>query len=325
MRGMNRRSFVLEMCFVVPSVAQAEYTGVFSDIRYDEHYESFYNNFPDKDKLPPPLDSSVLASLQKADVCLRRTESDASVDDLIFREARKMRPRSSNNLLRDDSISSLSSLTRNMSCASVDEFAGKDRSELDSRGAYAGPDASKLDANASPLVTPSWASIGGLSSQSETSSRLQDIGKFNAVDFPSMSHTLPERSSRFHVGALRPSSNSLYGPPPVPGARNASSVAREPRNGSRLAMHGHDLFPKSSGAASCYYSGKRMNGEEHLQGLENPDAYSAGECSRNFRELGALKFCSFADVRGKIESLAKDQYGCRCDSRSPSSTSTDTD
>jgi hypothetical protein len=49
---------------------------------------------------------------------LRRQDSDASVDDLIFREWRKMRPRTS--LLRDDSMASLSSLPRTESEISID-------------------------------------------------------------------------------------------------------------------------------------------------------------------------------------------------------------
>ncbi|GJQ14666.1 hypothetical protein GpartN1_g6457.t1 [Galdieria partita] len=49
---------------------------------------------------------------------LRRQDSDASVDDLIFREWRKMRPRTS--LLRDDSMASLASLPRTESEISID-------------------------------------------------------------------------------------------------------------------------------------------------------------------------------------------------------------
>lgn len=39
---------------------KAGYSGIFSDIRMDEHYESFYNENPDRGKLPPPISASAL-------------------------------------------------------------------------------------------------------------------------------------------------------------------------------------------------------------------------------------------------------------------------
>jgi len=132
--------------------AQADYNAALSDIRCDVHYEAFYNNYPEKQKLPPPLEpvsvpvggrmapsqgtplgqASTLAAGSGggsgSGSGLRRIDSDASVEDLIFRESRKMRPRSSTNLqslalLREDSVTSLASLSRVPSDVGLDDLA----------------------------------------------------------------------------------------------------------------------------------------------------------------------------------------------------------
>ncbi|PXF48814.1 Pumilio domain-containing protein [Gracilariopsis chorda] len=82
---------------------KADYSGIFSDIRLDEDYESFYNDNPERTKLPPPLPLNGLPPRPRPrarpspplDIQpLRRDDSDASFDDLIFRESSTMRPSS---------------------------------------------------------------------------------------------------------------------------------------------------------------------------------------------------------------------------------------
>lgn len=142
----------------------ADYNATFSDIRCDEHYEAFYNNYPEKQKLPPPLEPvsvpvagrlggplgapAGVPTISPGGMAggggsiggvsgLRRIDSDASVEDLIFRESRKMRPRSSTNLqslalLREDSVTSLASLSRVPSDVGLDDLAYRASPFMDS-------------------------------------------------------------------------------------------------------------------------------------------------------------------------------------------------
>ncbi|EME29106.1 Pumilio domain-containing protein C6G9.14 [Galdieria sulphuraria] len=88
---------------------RASYSGAFLSTADDLHEQSSSNSQPGL---------GLESSTNVVERSLRRQDSDASVDDLIFREWRKMRPRTS--LLRDDSMASLASLPRTESEISID-------------------------------------------------------------------------------------------------------------------------------------------------------------------------------------------------------------
>eukprot|EP00871_Galdieria_phlegrea_P001570 jgi/Galph1/2413/GphlegSOOS_G1064.1 len=97
----------------------SNYSGVFSSNADDFKYPSTDTTNTEKHELkerqPNILPQEQIALSFSG---LRRQDSDASVDDLIFHEWRKMRPRSS--LLRDDSMASLASLPRTESELSIE-------------------------------------------------------------------------------------------------------------------------------------------------------------------------------------------------------------
>jgi len=285
---------------------KAGYSDVFSDIRYDEHYESFYNNFPDKDKLPPPLDCSVVSNLQRSEVSMRRTESDASVDDLIFREARKMRPRSSNNLIRDDSVTSLSSLTRNMSEASVDDIA-RDQNAMEPGGLFEKSAHNHHDASAFRPFLPLWYS--GENSKFEDAFSLHPgstAGSFHAERHGPVSsgHPVPVHNARYQTS------------PFLKHLMNENRIVGTPYASQRVGLN---VLPEWSRPAVVRASNQAHQDRECRveSRRRSPERGSLvdrhGDVELRMREIASssIKYPSLDDLKGRIVSLAKDQYGCR--------------